>query len=309
MTAGVDELLVEPDLRLHGDVRAADLRRALDVLDRESARRRPVAHRRAQARGRDDDLGGTIDPSASSTPVTSALDDDPFHAVPVRTSAPPLRRAARTSRDRDRASLRIAERVVPRHFAKALRGLARRDLPEREDEVEAEQEAEDSDRRRVIGERLDELFDRAVVPLSTSSSLIERMCVKSFAARTASVNGEVQRKREVEREARHPREIGRDPHAREPFGRPLALPRNRSSAMSCVRMKSDRAASLDSAKHVAERALAAAEHVGADVDVESLLVVAGTRSTESTVLLDQRDLHAGVSEKQRRRCSADRPSR
>ena len=48
------------------------------------------------------------------------------------------------------AAARVAERVVERHRAEAVERFARRDLPVRQDEIEAEQEAEDAERRAVM---------------------------------------------------------------------------------------------------------------------------------------------------------------
>ena len=53
-------------------------------------------------------------------------------------------------------------------------------------------------------------------------------------------------------------------------------------------------------EHLAKRSLvASAEHVGADVDVEALLLVARARATDAAVLLDQHDGNACVREKER----------
>ena len=123
--------------------------------------------------------------------------------------------------------------------------------------------------------------------------------------------------RHVEREARHARDRRRDRDAHDPFARgearTPARSGKRSSAMSRVRRKSIAPSSPTRRSTSPSGSVRpAAEHVGPDVDVEPLLLVARARSAEAAVLLERassgcRRSRGAASPRSRRCPSQSRP--
>ena len=212
---GRDEPPPETDLRLHGDVRAADGLRARHVARGEVLRPDQVQHGRAHARRADDDARRQLRPvGEEDASHASVRDQDPSHAH----AGPDLRaqragQAAVRLGDDARAALRVAEPVVAGHAAKAVQRLAGRDLPVGQDEVEPEEEAEEAQRRRVVGERGAEVLDRAVVPRA-HLLVAHREDVREEADGARGLHGrEAEGAHDADTERGHARELRGDRHA------------------------------------------------------------------------------------------------
>src|SRR5207244_2314201 len=133
--------------------------------------------------------------------------------------------------------------------------FARGDLPVREDEVEAEEEAEHGERRRVIGERRDEVFYGAVVP-SLDLLVAHREDVREEPRRADGFGDrEIEREGDLDGEARHAMELGGDRDGLHAM-RVVRLEETELGDVACTN-EADGAVLTDAPEDVAEGALVA----------------------------------------------------
>src|SRR5262249_8678081 len=177
--------------------------------------------------------------------------------------------------------------------------LAGADLPERQDEVEPEQKAEQREHAWVLRVAEQELVDGAAVPGADLGVAHARHVGGEGQEARDLPRGDAQRAHRIDEEARHTPQRRRHGEA---DARAAHLGDvGRAHEADAVRGR-DAAQPFDLAERPAR---AAREHVRAPVDVKAALAIERARAADARVLLQGQDGQAGAGQERRRGRAAD----